>query len=73
MLIKITGNDKVDLKKRRGYELSGYYFDGTDTFVLWKKKFWRKKIKKTKFPINHLHVKATHVKRLLKERFNLGR
>jgi hypothetical protein len=43
MLIKKTGNDKLDFAKRKGYEVSGHYFDGKDSFVLWKKKFWRDK------------------------------
>ena len=43
MLIKKTGDYKKDFKKIRGYEVEGYYFDGTNSFVLWKKKFWRDK------------------------------
>jgi hypothetical protein len=39
MLIKKTGNDKLDFAKRKGYEVSGHYFDGKDSFVLWKKNF----------------------------------
>ena len=42
MMIKRTGS-KRDFKKRRGYEFEGYYWDGTDSYLLWKKKFWRKK------------------------------
>ena len=43
MLIKKTGDYKKDFKKIRGYEVEGYYFDGTNSFVVWKKKFWRDK------------------------------
>lgn len=42
MIIKRTGSNK-DFKKRRGYEFEGYYFDGTDSYLLWRQKFWRKK------------------------------
>ena len=40
MLIKKTGDYKKDFKKIRGYEVEGHYFDGTNSFVVWKKKFW---------------------------------
>ena len=43
MLIKKTGDYKKDFKKIRGYEVEGHYFDGTNSFVVWKKKFWRDK------------------------------
>jgi endo-alpha-1,4-polygalactosaminidase (GH114 family) len=43
MLIKKTGDYKKDFKKIKGYEVEGYYFDGTNSFVVWKKKFWRDK------------------------------
>ena len=43
MLIKKTVDYKKDFKKIRGYEVEGYYFDGTNSFVVWKKKFWRDK------------------------------
>ena len=43
MLVKRTGNEKIDEAPRRGYEISGYYYDGTNDYVIWKKKFWRDK------------------------------
>jgi hypothetical protein len=43
MMIKKTGDYKKDFKKIRGYEVEGHYFDGTNSFVVWKKKFWRDK------------------------------
>jgi endo-alpha-1,4-polygalactosaminidase (GH114 family) len=43
MLIKKTGDYKKDFKKIKGYEVEGHYFDGTNSFVVWKKKFWRDK------------------------------
>ena len=46
MIIKRTGVEKVDEAPRRGYEISGYYYDGTGDYVVWKKKFWRDKPKK---------------------------
>lgn len=42
MKIKATHTNK-DFKKRRGYEFEGYYWDGQESFLLWRKKFWRKK------------------------------
>jgi hypothetical protein len=39
MLIKKTGDYKKDFKKIRGYEVEGHYFDGTNSFVVWKKSF----------------------------------
>tara|TARA_R110002126_G_scaffold79809_1_gene198020 strand:- start:435 stop:620 length:186 start_codon:yes stop_codon:yes gene_type:complete len=45
MLVKRTGNEKIDEAPRRGYEISGYYYDGTGDYVVWKKKFWRDKPK----------------------------
>jgi hypothetical protein len=38
MLIKKTVDYKKDFKKIRGYEIEGHYFDGTNSFVMWKKK-----------------------------------
>jgi len=42
MIVKATHTNK-DFKKRRGYEFEGYYWDGQESFLLWRKKFWRKK------------------------------
>ena len=49
MKVKQTGNHKKDFKKRRGYEFEGYYFDTTGSYLLWRKKFWRKKKSKEEY------------------------
>ena len=66
MLIKKTGNDKLDFAKRRGYEVSGHYFDGKDSFVLWKKKFWRNKPSEKQYQkvLNNLEKQVREVKQL---------
>ena len=66
MLIKKTGKDKLDFAKRRGYEVSGHYFDGKDSFVLWKKKFWRKKPSERQYQkvLNNLEKQVREVKQL---------
>lgn len=66
MLIKKTGNNKLDYKKRRGYEVEGHYFDGTGSYVLWKKKFWRKKPSEAQYKkiLNKLEKQVQEVKEL---------
>ena len=66
MLIKKTGKDKLDFAKRRGYEVSGPYFDGKNSFVLWKKKFWRKKPSERQYQkvLNNLEKQVREVKQL---------
>jgi len=66
MLIKKTGNDTIDFAKRRGYEVSGHYFDGKDSFVLWKKKFWRNKPSEKQYQkvLNNLEKQVREVKQL---------
>ena len=66
MLIKKTGNDTIDFAKRRGYEVSGHYFDGKDSFVLWKKKFWRSKPSEKQYQkvLNNLEKQVREVKQL---------
>jgi hypothetical protein len=66
MLIKKTGNDKIDFAKRRGYEVGGHYFDGKDSFVLWKKKFWRNKPSEKQYQkvLNNLEKQVREVKQL---------
>jgi hypothetical protein len=69
MLIKKTGDYKKDFKKIRGYEVEGHYFDGTNSFVLWKKKFWRDKPTSADFTktIKQLNKQVRQVRKHQKE------
>lgn len=69
MLIKKTGDYKKDFKKIKGYEVEGHYFDGTNSFVVWKKKFWRDKPTNANFTktIKQLNKQVRQVRNHQKE------